>query len=45
MPNVDTASNGKMVYANSYPAAVIVLHKDGSMDFTIDIKLGRARDV
>ena len=38
-------SNGKMVYANSYPAAVIVLYKDGSMDFTIDIKLGRARDV
>jgi hypothetical protein len=34
-----------MVYANSYPAAVIVLYKDGSMDFTIEIKSGRARDV
>jgi hypothetical protein len=34
-----------MVYTNYYSAEVIVLHKDGSMDFTIDTKPGRPGDV
>jgi hypothetical protein len=38
-------SNGKMVFTNLIPAEVIVLHKDGSIDFTIAIRPGRASDV
>jgi len=39
-------SSGKMVFANYSPREVIVLHKDGSMDFTTDIRLSEClRDV
>ena len=38
-------SNGKMVFTNWSSGEVIVLHKDGSMDSTIDISPGHPRDV
>ena len=38
-------SSGKMVFTNYSPGEVIVLHKDGSMDFTINISSGFLRDV
>ena len=38
-------SNGKMVFINSHPGKVIILHKDGSMDYTIDIRSGYSCDV
>ena len=38
-------SNGKMVFANFSPGQVVILHKDGSRDFTINIRSGHPRDV
>jgi hypothetical protein len=38
-------SNGKMVFANQFPNEVLILHKDGSRDFTINIISGNPRDV
>jgi hypothetical protein len=38
-------SNGKMVVTTYCPGEVIVLHKDGSMDFTINISSHIIRDV
>ena len=38
-------SSGKMVFANYRPAKVIVLHKDGSMGFTINLSSGFLYDV
>jgi hypothetical protein len=38
-------SNGKMVFTNWSSGEIIVLHKDGSMDNTIDISPGHPRDV
>jgi DNA-binding beta-propeller fold protein YncE len=38
-------SNGKMVFANHSSREVIILHKDGSRNFTINIRSGYPRDV
>jgi hypothetical protein len=38
-------SNGKIVLAIFSPGKVIILHKDGSMEFKIDIRSGLPRDV
>jgi DNA-binding beta-propeller fold protein YncE len=38
-------SNGKMVFVNYYPGEVIVVRKDGSKDFTINIRSGNPLDV
>ena len=38
-------SNGKMVFTNFFLREVIILHQDGSMDFTIDIGSGNLCDV
>ena len=38
-------SNGMMVFVKYYSEEVIVLHKDGSMEFTIDIRSGNPCDV
>jgi hypothetical protein len=38
-------SNGKMVFANHFSKEVLILHKDGSRDFTINIISGNPRDV
>jgi hypothetical protein len=38
-------SNGKMVFVNYSPGEVIVVHKDGSRDFTINIRSGNPCDV
>jgi hypothetical protein len=38
-------SNGKKVFANYSSREVIILHKDGSRDFTINIRSGNPRDV
>ena len=38
-------SNDKMVFTILSPGEVIILHKDGSMEFTINIRSGLPRDV
>jgi Fe2+ transport system protein B len=38
-------SKGKMVFVNYSPGEVIVVHKDGSKDFTINIRSGNPLDV
>ena len=38
-------SNGEMVFTNSYPGRVVILHKDGSRHYAIDIRSGYPYDV
>ena len=38
-------SNGKMVFTSDYPGEVIIVHKDGSRDFNIDIRSEYSCDV
>ena len=39
------ASNGEMVFTYSYPGKVVILHKDGSRHYAIDIRSGYPYDV